>query len=41
MRGRLVYIGIVGSKMGGEREDFLLGSIRHKRGSLEFNGKLL
>jgi hypothetical protein len=39
--GRLVYAGITGSEMGGERGELLLGSTRHKRGSLEFNGKLL
>jgi hypothetical protein len=41
VRGRLVYAEIVGSEIGGERGDLFLGSIRHKRGSLEFNGKLL
>jgi hypothetical protein len=30
-----------GSEMGGERGGLLFGSTRHKRGSLEFNGKLL
>jgi hypothetical protein len=29
------------SEMGGERGGLLFGSTRHKRGSLEFNGKLL
>jgi hypothetical protein len=37
VRGRLVYVGITRSKMGGERGDLFLGSTRHKRGSLEFN----
>jgi hypothetical protein len=37
VRGRLVYVGIAGSEMGGERGDLLLRSTRHKRGSLEFN----
>jgi hypothetical protein len=39
--GRLVYDRIAGSEMGGERGELLLGSTWHKRGSLEFNGKLL
>jgi hypothetical protein len=39
--GRLVYVGIAGSEMGGEQGDLLFGSTRHKRGSLEVNGKLL
>jgi hypothetical protein len=37
----LVYVKIPGSEMGDEREELLLGSTRHKRGSLEFNGQLL
>jgi hypothetical protein len=41
VRGRLVYAGITGSEMGGERGDLFLRSTRHKRGSLEFNRKLL
>jgi hypothetical protein len=41
VRGRLVYAGIVGSEMGGERGGLLFRSTWHKRGSLEFNGKLL
>jgi hypothetical protein len=41
VQGRLVYVGIIGSEMGGERGDLFLASTRHKRGSLEFNGKLL
>jgi hypothetical protein len=41
VRGRLVYAEIIGSEMGGERGDLFLGSTRHKRGSLEFNGKFL
>jgi hypothetical protein len=40
VRGRLVYAGSAGSEMGGERGNLFLGSTRHKRGSLEFNGKL-
>jgi hypothetical protein len=39
--GSLVYARIAGSEMGGERGDLFLRSTRHKRGSLEFNGKLL
>jgi hypothetical protein len=39
--GRLVYAGIIGSEMGGEQGELLFASTRHKRGSLEFNGKLL
>jgi hypothetical protein len=38
VRGRLIYAGITGSEMGREQEDLLLGSTRHKRESLEFNG---
>jgi hypothetical protein len=34
----LVYTGIVGSEMGGERGELLFRSTRHKRESLEFNG---
>jgi hypothetical protein len=34
----LVYVGIVGSEMGGELGELLFRSIRHKRESLEFNG---
>jgi hypothetical protein len=41
VRGRLVYAEIGESEMRGERGDLFLGSTRHKRGSLEFNGKLL
>jgi hypothetical protein len=41
VRGRLVCTGITGSEMGGEHGDLFLESTRHKRGSLEFNGKLL
>jgi hypothetical protein len=41
VRGRLVYVGIAESEVGGERGDLFLGSTRHKRGSLELNGKLL
>jgi hypothetical protein len=41
VRGRPVYTRIVGSEMGGERGDLFFGSTWHKRGSLEFNGKLL
>jgi hypothetical protein len=36
--GRLVNAGIAEKEMGGERGDLLLGTTRHKRGSLEFNG---
>jgi hypothetical protein len=38
VRGRLVYAGITGSEMDGEKGDVLLGTTWHKRGSLEFNG---
>jgi hypothetical protein len=41
VRGRLVYVGIALNEMGGERGDLLLGSTRHERGSIEFNGKFL
>jgi hypothetical protein len=41
VRGRLVYAEIAESKMVGERGDLFLGFTRYKRGSLEFNGKLL
>jgi hypothetical protein len=41
VRGRLVYAEIIGSEMGDERGDLFLGSTRHKRRSLEFNGKFL
>jgi hypothetical protein len=41
VRGRLVYTGIIESEMSGERKGILLRSTSHKRGSLEFNGKLL
>jgi hypothetical protein len=41
VRGRLVYAEITGSEMGGERGELLFKSTKHKRGSLEFNGKLL
>jgi hypothetical protein len=34
-----VYARIIGSEMGGERGGLLFGSTRHKRRSLEFNGK--
>jgi hypothetical protein len=40
VRGRLVYTGITGSEMGGERGDLLFGSTWNKRGSLEFNRKI-
>jgi hypothetical protein len=36
-----IYSGITESEMGGERGDLLFRSTRHKRGSLEFNEKLL
>jgi hypothetical protein len=39
VRGRLVYAGITGSEMGGERGDLFLGYTRHQRGSPEINGK--
>jgi hypothetical protein len=38
VRGRLIYVGIIRSEMGGERGDLLFESTRHKRRSLEFNG---
>jgi hypothetical protein len=38
VQGRLVYAGVTGSEMSGERGDLLFGSTGHKRGSLEFNG---
>jgi hypothetical protein len=41
VQGRLVYVEITGSEMGGERGDLFLRHTRNKRGSLEFNGKLL
>jgi hypothetical protein len=37
----MVYARITESEMGGERGGLLFRSTRHKRGSLEFNGKLL
>jgi hypothetical protein len=39
VRGRLVYTGIIGSEMGGERGGLLFRSTWNKRGSLEFNGE--
>jgi hypothetical protein len=38
VRGKLVYARITRSEMGGEQGDILLGSTRHKRMFLEFNG---
>jgi hypothetical protein len=39
--GRLVYAEIAESEMGSEWGELPFGSTWHKRGSLEFNGKLL
>jgi hypothetical protein len=33
-----IYVRIAGSEMGAEQGDLLLGTTRHKRGSIEFNG---
>jgi hypothetical protein len=41
VRGKLGYARIAGSEMGGEQGNLFFESTRDKRGSLEFNGKLL